>query len=258
MITAAVMLILLSLAAWYDSHGAEVPDELTVPYAIFGYYTALLHERWITSLFCIVVLAAILIGVRIPAWNKFNAFLLRKAGSNTSEGTEEAMLEVRAAEFEASRGKLIDRTCVTTELFGALALTFATILVPHEMEPIPMIALFIFLCMMLVLIKAKDATRRVEAEESVEGISAFGGADAIVFIGILGFYGPIGFVYGMAVTITIALIWGLIHKFTNRKSVAFPLLPAVLMAAPLRIYIAYSVCPQAEQAFNWALHNINL
>ena len=258
MITAAVMLILLALAAWYDIHGAEVPDELTVPYAIFGYYTALLHERWITSLFCIVVLAAILIGVRIPAWNKFNAFLLRKAGSNTSEGTEEAMLEVRAAEFEASRGKLIDRTCIITELFGALALTFATILVSHEMEPIPLIALFIFLCMMLVLIKAKDATRRVEAEESVEGISAFGGADAIVFIGILGFYGPIGFVYGMAVTMTIALIWGLIHKFTNRKSVVFPLLPAVLIAAPLRIYIAYSVCPQAEQALNWVLHNINL
>ena len=245
------MLILLALAAWYDIHGAEVPDELTVPYAIFGYYTALLHERWITSLFCIVVLAAILIGVRIPAWNKFNALLLRKAGSNTSEGTEEAMLEVRAAEFEASRGKLIDRTCIITELFGALALTFATILVSHEMEPIPLIALFIFLCMMLVLIKAKDATRRVEAEE-------FGGADAIVFIGILGFYGPIGFVYGMAVTMTIALIWGLIHKFTNRKSVVFPLLPAVLIAAPLRIYIAYSVCPQAEQALNWVLHNINL
>lgn len=75
-----------------------------------------LHERWITSIFCIVVLAAILIGVRIPAWNKFNAFLLRKAGSNTSEGSEEAMLEVRAAEFEASRGKLIDRTCVATTI----------------------------------------------------------------------------------------------------------------------------------------------
>ena len=250
------MLILLALAAWYDIHGAEVPDELTVPYAIFGYYTALLHERWLTSLICIVALTAILIGVRIQVWEKFNAFLLRKAGTDISEA--ETLFAVKAAEFEASRGKLIDRTCVATELFGALALTFATILVPHEMEPIPLIALFIFLCMMLVLIKAKDASRRVEAEEPVEGISAFGGADAIVFIGILGFYGPIGFVYGMAVTMVGALIWGLIHKFANRKAEAFPLLPAVLIAAPLRIYIAYSVCPQAEQAFNWALHNINL
>lgn len=250
------MLILLALAAWYDIQGAEVPDELTVPYAIFGCYAALLHERWVTSLICIVALTAILIGVRIPVWEKFNAFLLRKAGTDISEA--ETLFADKAARFEAAHGRAIDRTCVITELFGALALIFATILVPNEMEPFPLIALFIFLCMMLVLIKAKDATRRVEAEESVEGISAFGGADAIVLIGALGFYGPIGFVYGMAVTMVIALICGLIHKFANRKAVAFPLLPAVLMAAPLRIYIAYSVCPQAEQAFNWALHNINL
>lgn len=252
------MLILLALAAWYDIHGAEVPDELTVPYAIFGCYTALLHERWITSLICIVALTAILIGVRIPAWDKFNTFLLRKAGVDTSTEEQEDFLAVKAARFEAAHERAIDRTCIITELFGALALTFATILVPHEMEPIPLIALFIFLCMMLALIKAKDASRRVEAEEPVEGISAFGGADATVFIGILGFYGPIGFIYGMAVTMVGALIWGLIHKFANRKAAAFPLLPAVLIAAPLRIYIAYSVCPQAEQAFNWALHNINL
>lgn len=252
------MLILLALAAWYDIQGAEVPDELTVPYAIFGCYTALLHERWVTSLICIVALTAILIGVRIPAWDKFNTFLLRKAGVDTSTEEQEDFLAVKAARFEAAHERAIDRTCIITELFGALALTFATILVPHEMEPIPLIALFIFLCMMLVLIKAKDAFGRIEAEKSVEDISAFGGADAIVFIGILGFYGPIGFIYGMAATMVVALIWGMIYKIANRKTIAFPLLPAIFIAAPLRIYIVYSVCPQAEQAFNWAIHSINL
>lgn len=250
------MLILLALAALYDIHGAEVPDEITVPYAIFGCYAALLHERWVTSLICIAAMTAILIGVHIPVWEKCNAFLQRKAGTDISEA--ETLFADKAARFEAAHERAIDRTCIITELFGALALTFATILVPHEMEPIPLIALFIFLCVMLVLIKAKDAFGRIEAEKSVEDISAFGGADAIVFIGILGFYGPIGFIYGMAATMVVALIWGMIYKIANRKTIAFPLLPAIFIAAPLRIYIAYSVCPQAEQAFNWAIHSINL
>lgn len=66
MITAAVMLILLSLAAWYDIHGAEVPDEITVPYAIFGCYAALLHERWVTACVCVLCLLSVLVGVQIP------------------------------------------------------------------------------------------------------------------------------------------------------------------------------------------------
>ena len=109
--------------------------------------------------------------------------------------------------------------------------------------------------MLLVLYRAKDTANRAGDEAQAEDLTAFGGADAIVFIGILAFYGPVGFVYGMTATMTIALIWGLFLKL-KKKAVGIPLLPAILAAAPLRVYIAYALCPQVEQAFHWAIHNL--
>ena len=115
------------------------------------------------------------------------------------------------------------------ELGGTLVLIFATILVPDKLEPIPVIALFIFLGMMLVLYRAKESASREGDEPQAGALTAFGGADAIVFIGILAFYGPIGFVYGMTATMAIALIWGVFLKL-KKKAVGIPLLPAILAA----------------------------
>ena len=119
------------------------------------------------------------------------------------------------------------------------------------------IALSIFLGMMLVLYRAKKSASREGDEPQAGDLTAFGGADAIVFIGILAFYGPAGFVYGMTATMAIALIWGVFLKL-KKKAVGIPLLPAILAAAPLRVYIAYALCPQVEQAFRWAIHNLSL
>lgn len=250
------MFILLAIAAWSDNHGAEVPDAITVPYAIFGCYAAFLHERWVTACICVVLLTAVLIGIRVPLWDKVNAFLLKRAykGEDTQKAEEMALEEI-AEEFDGRYGEAIENSCMLTELGGTLGLIFATVLVPDKLEPIPVIALFILLGMLLVLYRAKDTANRAGDEAQAEDLTAFGGADAIVFIGILAFYGPVGFVYGMTATMTIALIWGLFLKL-KKKAVGIPLLPAILAAAPLRVYIAYALCPQVEQAFHWAIHNL--
>lgn len=256
-ITAGVMFILLAIAAWSDNHGAEVSDAITVPYAIFGCYAAFLHARWVTACICVVLLTAILIGIRVPMWDKVNAFLMKRAYADESAMDEEtAALESQAEQFAEDNGKCIDNRCMLAELGGALALIFATLLAPDKLEPIPVIALSIFLGMMLVLYRAKESASREGDEAQAEDLTAFGGADAIVFIGILAFYGPVGFVYGMTATMAIALIWGVFLKL-KKKAVGIPLLPAILAAAPLRVYIAYALCPQVEQAFRWAIHNLS-
>lgn len=252
------MFILLAIAAWSDNHGAEVSDAITVPYAIFGCYVTFLHERWVTACICVVLLTAVLMGIRMPLWDKVNAFLMKRAYADESAMDEEtAALEMQAEQFSEANGKDIDNGCMLAELGGALALIFATILMPDKLEPIPVIALFIFIGMMLVLYRAKESASREGDEAQAEDLTAFGGADAIVFIGILAFYGPVGFVYGMTATMAIALIWGVFLKL-KKKAVGIPLLPAILAAAPLRAYIAYALCPQVEQAFRWAIHNLSL
>lgn len=255
-IVATVMLILLALSSWCDIHGTEVPDSFTVPYAIFGCYAAFLHERWTTAFICIIALAAILIGISIPGWEKLNAFLAGNCDVDIS--SEENLLEVQASRFLKKRGHIIDRVSIVTEFLGTLALIITTIHPAQEIESIPLLALFMLLCMMFILIKVKYASRGEEGELPAEGISVFGGADAIVFVGILGFYGPVGFIYGMAATMVVALAWGLIQKYRKPKSIAIPLLPAVFAAAPLRIYIACAVASQAEQAIKWIAHGANL
>lgn len=229
-ITAGVMFILLAIAAWSDNHGAEVSDTITVPYAVFGCYAAFLHERWVTACVCVVLLTAVLIGIRVPMWDKVNAFLLKRAykGEDTKKAEEMALEEI-AEEFDGRYGNAIENSCMLTELGGTLVLIFTTILVPDKLEPIPVIALFILLGMMLVLYRAKVTANRAGDEAQAEDFTAFGGADAIVFIGILAFYGPIGFVYGMTATMAIALIWGLFLKL-KKKAVGIQLLPAILAA----------------------------
>lgn len=253
------MFILLAIAAWSDNHGAEVSDTITVPYAVFGCYAAFLHERWVTACICVILLTAILIGIRITLWDKVNAFLMKWASykGEDAQKAEEMALEAQAEQFAEANGKDIDNGCMLAELGGTLALIFATILMPDRLEPIPVIALFIFLGMMLTLYRAKESASREGDEPQAGDLTAFGGADAIVFIGILAFYGPIGFVYGMTATIAIALIWGVFLKL-KKKAVGIPLLPAILAAAPLRVYIAYGLCPQVDQAFRWAIHNLSL
>ena len=257
-ITAGVMFILLTIAAWSDNHGAEVPDAITVPYAIFGCYAAFLHERWVTACICVLLLTAVLIGIRVPLWDKVNEFLMKRVYKGEDAQKEEEMaLEEIAEEFDGRYGEAIENSCMLTELGGTLALIFATILMPDRLEPIPVIALFIFIGMMLVLYRAKESASREGDEAQAEDLTAFGGADAIVFIGILAFYGPVGFVYGMTATMAIALIWGVFLKL-KKKAVGIPLLPVILAAAPLRAYIAYALCPQVEQTFRWAIHNLSL
>ena len=73
------MFILLAIAAWSDNHGAEVSDTISVPYAVFGCYAAFLHERWVTACVCVVLLTAVLMGIRMPFWDNVNAFLMKRA-----------------------------------------------------------------------------------------------------------------------------------------------------------------------------------
>lgn len=91
-----------------------------------------------------------------------------------------------------------------------------------------------------------------------EEISALGGADIIVFLSLLAFYGPVGFIYGMTATMGLALLVGLLRRVFHKECTGLPLLPVVLIAAPLRIYMAYSFVWMVERDLLWAFENILL
>lgn len=260
-VAAAVMLTLLIVAAFFDANGAEVPDQLTVPYAYMGIVVSVLHERWVVALAAALMVASVLIDWR-PKWlRELNRKLMSipEKPDKMSQDDDEQDISM-AAQFAKGDGRLMTSVLgmvATLFLFGSV---IGVLSLTDMSAQIRYIAAVILCAVSIFLLKRQsDSTNNNDHLVEVEPLSAFGGADIIVFAGLLGFYGAIPFVYVMTVTMVGIFIMALIVMLRKGKkgTARIPLLPGLLLMAPLRLFILVTYCPRVLQTFSWASGNLD-
>lgn len=257
---AAVMLTLLIVAAFFDANGAEVPDELTVPYALSGIIVSVLHERWGAAVVAVLLVGFILSGWS-PKWiQELNAKLMARAYPSEEALREETeRLAVRAARYAKSDHLLLTSVLGMVLAFFIFGSVIGIMSLTETQARVRYIVAVAVCALSLYRLKLQtERTTQAGEPEKAEPLSAVGGADVIVFAGLLGFYGGIPFVYVMAATMVGVFILAVLFQLVRGKkgSVGIPLLPGILLMAPLRIFILVTYCPKVLQAFGWASGNL--
>jgi len=260
-VAAAVMLTLLIVAAFFDANRAEVPDQLTVPYAYMGIVVSVLHERWVVALAAALMVASVLIDWR-PKWlRELNRKLMSITEKPDKMSQDDDKQDISmAARFAKGDGRLMTSVLgmvATLFLFGSV---IGVLSLTDMSAQIRYIAAVVLCAVSIFLLKRQsDSTNNDDHRVEVEPLSAFGGADIIIFAGLLGFYGAIPFVYVMAVTMVGIFIMALIVMLRKGKkgTARIPLLPGLLLMAPLRLFILVTYCPRVLQTFSWASGNLD-
>lgn len=259
---AAVMLTLLILAAIFDANGAEVPDALTVPYAFTGISVSVLHERWGAALVATMMVIVVLSGWS-PKWlQRLNDMLMARAYKSEEAIQEETgKLADKAARFAKRERQLMTSALgMVTAFFlfgaviGVMSLTETSARIRY------ILSVTLWLISFFLLTKRSERAAKDGELEEAEPLTAFGGADVLVFAGILGFYGGVAFFYVMAATMVGVLILVAAVTVVNgkRSTVGVPLMPGILVMAPVRLFILVTICPRVIQTFEWAMGNINI
>lgn len=247
------MFCLLALSAWCDANGAEVYDETTVPYALLGIMLGLRHGRFVSSAVATALILFILQPWR-PIWlRKLNAWLMRRAYRDTEtqdiEREEEALNE-KADSFALKRGRSI--TTVSTTIFFLAAATSVLSQAEGPKPAITMSHALIIAYSVLLLVHADRRNEGSPEQEPHEKLSAFGGADIIIFLGLLPYYGVIPFLFGVTASLLVFLGMAAIRIHVLKKSsVGLPLLPAMLFSAPIRFILALTVCRPIVDSYMW-------
>lgn len=263
----------LFLAAWYDRNGASIPDTVTIPYALVGITMSVIYERYITAVISVFLLIFVMQSWR-PKWMKrINEFFMRRAYGETDEDGEEDRqgkfitaeerekeLDEKAEAFEKAYGWKIN---IVVRIILVLT-TIASILpfLTYMPEPIAYrtiimtsISMLLFLFLMCLMPADKN---EVVATEETEELSAMGGADQIVLIGMFAFYGLIPFVYGAAATFLVHILLVFISSACKKKDPregGYPLLPSIFISIPIRLYLASVVCAGILNNFSWLIEN---
>ena len=99
-----------------------------------------------------------------------------------------------------------------------------------------------------------DARQYAQVPEEIEELSAFGGADVIIFIGFLGAYGLVGFIYGMIPTAIVYIIACVIRHIKTKNDLGHgqPLIPSILVSAPARIAMFLMLAQPMSSLLAWA------
>ena len=263
----------LFLAAWYDRNGASIPDTVTIPYALVGITMSVIYERYITAGISLLLLIFVMQPWR-PKWMKrINEFFMRRAYSDADENGEEETqgkfitveerekeLDEKAEAFERKHGWQINVAVRAILILTAMASILAFL--KYMPEPIAYrtvimtnIAMLLFLFMMCLMPADKN---EVVATEETEELSAMGGADQIVLIGMFAFYGLIPFVYGAAATFLVHILLVFISSACKKKDPregGYPLLPSIFISIPIRLYLASVVCAGILNNFSWLIEN---
>lgn len=251
LIVALSMFFFLAHAAWFDANGTEVPDAITVPYALLGISTSILHERYLTVLIATGILLFMLLPVRIPWLDKLNAKLVLQAYKTDEALNNEIEQQAKKTEdFFARREEQVSRwlgisyTVIPIMLFATLFMEENT---PNN------VAIFT-ICAACSIVAVEIAftilSNREQNNQRTEDLSALGGADVIILLGMLGFYGFELFIYEIAITFSACLLYVLIrYCITKEKQVSIALLPAMFFMAPVRIGLALYDLPEKLISF---------
>lgn len=239
-ITLAIcMWIFLAMGAWFDAHGAEVPDALTIPYTILGAAAAIAHKRFAAALFIAVVTVGILQPYR-PKWmQRLNMALLRHAYKGDEEAlakeAEKACEEARG--FQSKHEKTADT--IVTGLYVLIPAVGMAAALWDKWEtgssttiPAARMVIIGLLACAYILTHTKDTGEDLPP-------SALGEADILLFLGLFGFYESMPFLLGMCATLSGYLVWIAVKMLITRtKIVGTALFPAFFAFAPIRFLIA--------------------
>lgn len=253
------MLLILALGAWYDTNGAEVPDSVTIPYTLCGITMGVLHDRLASTAACAFMLVFVVCSWR-PKWLiKFNAWMLRRTYTEESLKAEKEELDTKAELFEAKHGCGIKSAMKAIEVVVLFGLGLACSAQGWTRQAVVAVsALAVFMICLWSIQYRTEAVAKQGEPEAEEAISAFGGADAIVLIGMLGYYGCIPFLYCLVASLLVYIIIAFLRNIVRKgqSTGGMPMLPALFLAYPIRLYLATQVCPQVVQAMKWAVENV--
>lgn len=263
-LVAAFMGAYLICAALHDSFGEEVPDLFTIPYAVLGISASVYHQRHLIAVIGLAILFFILCPWR-PKWLlKLNHWLIaRHYPSEELMAIESAERHELAETFSEKHFRKFAYISI-----GLLIPTILLIVYPaaHDLNHVAGIEVIICVLGLVIFgsavyygLKPKSEKEKKEDETPME-MSAFGGADVIVFVGILGFYGLIPFLYGIIASLCLYLLWIVIVKFIKKEKAPHgtPMLPALCLTGPVRLIIAVTVCPSVVSTIQWAVNNPHL
>lgn len=233
----------LFVGALYDAHGALVPDDVTVPYAILGLIAALIQHYWFTFAFGIFALIFALYG-REPAWMK----ALGQKLLMHSYKSEDAIMELErkheeiADKFELRFGKVLHATLVLF-ICGIIMLPLLYLFTSEINTTSVLVAIAVFALVLFgysYVYKGGDSPAVTEDE----ALCAFGGADVLILIGLFGYYGMIAFTFALVPTFAVYLIWSILAHFISGEKVwgGCPMLPAVFCTISLRLYVVGVLC----------------
>lgn len=266
-----LMLLFLTLSAIYDRHGALVPDFVTMPYALLGLLIGFLQGRYISAGIGTLLIVVILTGY-YPSWIKrLNRWLIRRSYKTEEEAADEAVeYDKEATAFEEKHGKtmrtIADILVLATFAvagFGILRCFIPNGMVEDDKTVTKCIVTGVFILVWAFLsyngmLPARSGVELDDTEEEKEKespeLSAFGGADMIVFIGILGAYGFVGFIYGIVPTTALYILACVIQHFLVKDNLfrGRPFIPSIFVATPIRIILYVTLSAPMMEVFIWA------
>lgn len=266
-----LMLLFLMLSAIYDRHGALVPDFVTMPYALLGLLIGFLQGRYISAGIGALLIVVILTGY-CPSWlKKLNRWFIRRSYKTDEEAEEEAIGYDKEAEaFEEKHGKTMRTIADVLVLatfavagIGILRCFFPNGMVEDDKAITKCIVTGVFILVWAFLsyngmLPARSGVELETAEEEEEKepleLSAFGGADMIVFIGILGAYGFVGFIYGIVPTTALYVLACVVQHFLVKDNLlrGRPFIPSIFAATPIRIILYITLSAPMMEVFIWA------
>ena len=242
------MLFFLGLAAWFDKHGTEVPDALTVPYAILGITGSVLSGRMDIALAAAFLLLMILLLVRIPGLTRLNDRVVQHAykSEEAMENEQQHLIEEANAFYE-KHGERVSRWLNVAYYVIPVLIAAAAIIdhVPSKdafLSAIFSVGGIILLGRYYRACDNTDAESDSEEEEEELPLSALGGADMIVMIGMWGVYGTELFLLNVVIVCLSCLFFVFLkYCFTKKKVVGIALLPAIFLLAPIRLLLLLAI-----------------
>lgn len=262
-----IMGFYLVMAAIYDRHGTMVPDYVTFPYALLGLFVGALQGRFLTVVVGTVLFIMAFIGY-CPDWvTRLNRWLIKRA-YKTEEAVQAEMesYDAMAFDFEKRHGKTMRAIAEVLIILTFAIVGIKTIMyfifgssmgveasIGKELLGLLFIAVWTLFssCGMLPW---NDARQYAQVPEEIEELSAFGGADVIIFIGFLGAYGLVGFIYGMIPTAIVYIIACVIRHIKTKNDLGHgqPLIPSILVSAPARIAMFLMLAQPMSSLLAWA------
>ena len=234
------MFLLLVLSAICDFVCQEVPDSLTVSYVILSCVVA--AERGELWLAIVLMLAEVYVQTPWrPKWHKrFNEWMVHRAYKGDMDAVRDTQMasEEHASALFSGYGRWFHIAGLDIAFCSILLVIISGWSKGGPSVLVVMIAGMVYIVLSEAVISKLIVSGVVKEHED---ISAMGGADVLVLLGILGYYGLFGGCCAIVVSLFISLLWYMVKRLiTKSKEPAFALLPSLCISAPVRLFVVVS------------------